>query len=862
MARIPVYAPVNLGGIGYPCLESIQDYKGIQLFLRQLQWDQELSTDIRIVLSIAQLEPGYVTPILEDTTSKILHIEVGLIQHLRDRLGVMNGKILIEENWHPKLQRDGDQSIMEVVSKLPNIKKGTLLKVNQVQKYLRVITIAEMADFSGKHIPANRFNGRLRAKSTLNWPRQPPPTPEMWNLFRQIFKRAFCLKHMFARITNAVNLDRPLGNWLNTERHINYEWYRTESIIFQRVDNSFQVFKNEDGGIKFTAGGNVRELPPLCHPTDCYLKDSNAYPHFLYQITKVVDDTEQSEEDKEVSTDPLHIKEAERIVAVSDSAMDPATGEATFNWRITTWTKSGLIEKSSFVNGNTNHMTSYRGELYGINDLIKFLGDPKLCNKHVTISCNNEAAVNKLSPTYFELSDLDQAESDLIRNSRQMLSTFRNYEIIWTRGHQDDNTPFEDLPLLAQLNVECDQAAKRHLREGLRPSQPPKITPGSRAALVLNNNIVTTNLEEQINDAIHRPRLMEYVANKFEWTDHQTLHEVNWRTIGRAKKPLKLHESIRISKMLFGWLNVGSQKVKLGQDGQCPCCDHHIEEQLHLYECTHSEMDEIVTSKLAQINTKLVREGITTPVFTAFMNLLWKATGRTPPSTYEITCESTIAAMEAQESLGREAILRGYHHIKWIELLRDTWIPPRRDSDRKQLERRKDPIQQATMLVRCAWDLFEAVWECRNRILHSNESKLTAHNDESLTTDLLDFKRQNTTDLRCCDRYIINKYADDGIIKWRIPRKRSTLTLLIDLRRIYQNELRLEGTGHRDIRDFIIRTARPAPEALVASEGDTNPASKASSTTSTTESMTHVAGSSDSGTIYGTESSLSDFGGL
>ena len=165
MARIPVYAPVNLGGIGYPCLESIQDYKGIQLFLRQLQWDQELSTDIRIVLSIAQLESGYVTPTLEDTTSKILHLEVGLMQHLRDRLGVMNGKILIEENWHPDLQREGDQSIMEAVNNLPNIKKGTLLKVNQVRKYLRVITIAEMADFSGKHIPANRFNGRWRAKS-------------------------------------------------------------------------------------------------------------------------------------------------------------------------------------------------------------------------------------------------------------------------------------------------------------------------------------------------------------------------------------------------------------------------------------------------------------------------------------------------------------------------------------------------------------------------------------------------------------------------------------------------------------------------------------------------------------------------
>jgi hypothetical protein len=54
---------------------------------------------------------------------------------------------------------------------------------------------------------------------------------------------------------------------------------------------------------------------------------------------------------------------------------------------------------------------------------------------------------------------------------------------------------------------------------------------------------------------------------------------VNWRAIGRAKKRLKLSPSVRTTKMMYEWLNVGSQKKKMGGDGICPCCG--IEEEDH-----------------------------------------------------------------------------------------------------------------------------------------------------------------------------------------------------------------------------------------------------------------------------------------
>ena len=68
MKRIAVYAPLEYGGINYPCIETIQDQKGIGLVMRQLQWGKDISHNLRILIQTAQLESGMTTPILDDTT--------------------------------------------------------------------------------------------------------------------------------------------------------------------------------------------------------------------------------------------------------------------------------------------------------------------------------------------------------------------------------------------------------------------------------------------------------------------------------------------------------------------------------------------------------------------------------------------------------------------------------------------------------------------------------------------------------------------------------------------------------------------------------------------------------------------------
>jgi hypothetical protein len=83
---------------------------------------------------------------MDATKIRVPYLEEGLIiSHLRDRLGYMGASIVISETWHPALQRCGDIAIMEALLCLPDVEKADLIKANLCRKWLRVITLAELA---------------------------------------------------------------------------------------------------------------------------------------------------------------------------------------------------------------------------------------------------------------------------------------------------------------------------------------------------------------------------------------------------------------------------------------------------------------------------------------------------------------------------------------------------------------------------------------------------------------------------------------------------------------------------------------------------------------------------------------------
>jgi hypothetical protein len=456
----------------------------------------------------------------------------------------------------------------------------------------------------------------------------------------------------------------------------------------------------------------------------------------------------------------------------------------------------------------------------GIQDLVDWIHTTELRNKVIKIVCDNESCVKGLQKRDMSLTDLDKAESDLMRDIIHKLKDFPDITIEWVRGHQDDNTPYDDLPLESQLNIDCDKAAKLHLREGTKPTQGTKPLAGSKATLILGGHIVTTEINEQIQLAGRAKEMLAYAADKFCWTDNQTTATINWRAVERAKKRLNLSSSVCTTKFMYDWLNAGRQKGKMGGDSICPCCGREEEDQLHLYRCTNVKMQECITNSISNLNSTLVKEGLTTPVYTAFINCICIAANKPPHSNYEIEDEQVLQCIDSQEMPGLESILRGFNHVDWLTLLRDTWVSPKESHDGRTKEKRKDPLEQSVSLVRGVWNIMESLWECRNNILHSNDSELIERSRDTLTSRLLELKRNSGLLLRSYDRFIIDNHSVQDVIKWPLQRKKAYADFLEQLHKIYSGELKQETASYRDIREFFtVITKDTVPPAL---SDDTN----------------------------------------
>ena len=292
------------------------------------------------------------------------------------------------------------------------------------------------------------------------------------------------------------------------------------------------------------------------------------------------------------------MRTAERLLLVSDGSYEPQTKQAGYAWICTTEDRTAHIKFSTPIQSN-RYMTPYRAEVAGLADAIAYLLQNEWHRVPIDIYCDCSEAVSALGETSCSPSDMSRAEMDLIRASRLNLNEYSEFTLNHIYGHQDDGIPYKDLPLPVQLNTECDSEAKRAMkRRPLHTTAQP--TKGGGALLIIGNDIVTTKMDSQIHWASQRQAMKEYAMEKLMISSDQ-YDAINWTSLGAVKKRFKIQRSVRVSKILYGWLNIGHQKAKMGGDATCPCCGEKRETQPHLYSCMHPRMTEAYQEGMDEI---------------------------------------------------------------------------------------------------------------------------------------------------------------------------------------------------------------------------------------------------------------------
>ena len=112
--------------------------------------------------------------------------------------------------------------------------------------------------------------------------------------------------------------------------------------------------------------------------------------------------------------------------------------------------------------------------------------------------------------------------------------------------------------------------------------------------------------------------------------------------------------------------------------------------------------------------------------------------------------------------------------------------------------RQKDALEQSIALITSSWDVFEALWEARNDVLHGGDNALQEAENNAIDSRLLQFKRESHLLLRQCNRHFINK-PELVILNWPKKKKKERLLNLERLHRVYVIELKREAELLRPI---------------------------------------------------------------
>lgn len=181
--RAVLLGPKAFGGEGIPHLHTESNIQKIEILMANIRGQTELGTLFLINLSWIHLLVGRGESYLNS------NYEIPYVQNwftgIRNFLISINGRINIPNTYLPKLDRIGDEYIMEVMSNIsPKLSANQLRYIHNWRVYYQVQTLSDLCNAKGDeilavyltHPTAVQINHLRKDQiSKLKWPNQSPP---------------------------------------------------------------------------------------------------------------------------------------------------------------------------------------------------------------------------------------------------------------------------------------------------------------------------------------------------------------------------------------------------------------------------------------------------------------------------------------------------------------------------------------------------------------------------------------------------------------------------------------------------------------------------------------------------------------
>ena len=157
-----------------------------------------------------------------------------------------------------------------------------------------------------------------------------------------------------------------------------------------------------------------------------------------------------------------------------------------------------------------------------------------------------------------------------------------------SKGHQDRDTPYEQLSQMAQLNVDADAKAGQYQDAfgAVRPIA--KMMTSTGAHLVGPEGTITSHYQKTIRYQATEAPVRTYLMNKYHWTP-TVFDVIHWSAHSAALRKVSKRR-IHYTKMVFDILPTHSQSNKYDKGHRtCPTCDDPVENRDHILRCTHPD---------------------------------------------------------------------------------------------------------------------------------------------------------------------------------------------------------------------------------------------------------------------------------
>jgi len=123
------------------------------------------------------------------------------------------------------------------------------------------------------------------------------------------------------------------------------------------------------------------------------------------------------------------------------------------------------------------------------------------------------------------------------------MPTTQSVSLFYVKGHQDDDTPIDQLPYKAQLNIRCNEQACQNLAMLLTNTKPHPTLPAAYPHLYINNQVIVRQILDYLRESHLLPTYKVYLMSKFQWQE-STFNQIKWRTMEYAMQKLAKSDCI------------------------------------------------------------------------------------------------------------------------------------------------------------------------------------------------------------------------------------------------------------------------------------------------------------------------------